>query len=131
MDEGERALEDVRFRREERGAIEGREEPLVRVHDERVGVFDAGEDVAHLRHDGGNATVRTVDVQPDPFTPADLGDRGNRIDARDARRANGGDAREREAAAGVVVGDRGGERGGPHAEVGVDIDMDDVVEPQA
>ena len=94
-------------------------------------MIDAGEHVAHLGHDRGNATICAVDVQPDRFAPADLGNRRHRIDARRARRADGRNARQRQVAARVVVGDRRGECIGAHAEFGVDVDVHDVIETEA
>src|SRR3954468_21686728 len=96
--ERERLLEHVGSGREERRAIKRGEEPLVRIDDEGIGVIDAIEDVSHLRHDRGNAAIGTVDMDPDRLATTDLGNGGDWIDARGARRADGGDAGERQEA---------------------------------
>src|SRR5207237_8781719 len=54
MHQREGALEDLGLGREERRAVERREEPFVRVDNERVGVIDAGEHVTHLGAYGGH-----------------------------------------------------------------------------
>src|SRR5438270_13842199 len=71
--QGERALEHIWPGREKGRAVEWREEPLVRIDDKGVGVVDAGEDVSHLRHDGGDSAVRSIDVEPHSLAPTDLG----------------------------------------------------------
>ena len=74
---------------EDRGAVERREQPLVRVDHDRVGPLDPVEQ----RPDGGGgesrAAVRAVDVQPDAEPPADLGDAGEIVDVAAVRRAAG------------------------------------------
>ena len=52
-------------------AVEGGEQPLVGVHDERVGMLDADEPVSHRWGSEGRSAVGAIHVQPDPVLPAD------------------------------------------------------------
>ena len=61
----ERGPERLRPPRPDGRAVHRREEPLVRVDDDRVGVLDAVEAPAELGADGGRARVGRVDVEPD------------------------------------------------------------------
>ena len=51
---------------DQRARVERREQPLVRVDDERVGALDAGEAIAHARRAQRAEAVGAVDVQPQP-----------------------------------------------------------------
>ena len=116
----ERAAEHLRSPGPEHAAVDRREEPLVRVHHDRVGALGAVEHPAQLRRDRGRAAVRRVDVEPEAVLLADAGDRGDRIDARRRRRARGGDHRERPDPGGDVLVDRLAQRDRVHAEALVD-----------
>ena len=61
--------------RPERRAVDRREQPLVRVDDDRVGAVAAVEAPAQLRADRRRARVRRVDVQPDAGLLAAVGER--------------------------------------------------------
>ena len=56
----------------ERGQVEVREQPLVRVEDVGVRVLQAGVDEAQLLADRGAAGERPVDVKPDAVAPAQI-----------------------------------------------------------
>ena len=55
---------------EQRRAVERREQPLVRVDDERVGGLDSVEPVADARREQRGAAVRGVDVHPEAAVAA-------------------------------------------------------------
>ncbi len=59
-----RGAADVGIAIHQRAAVERSEEPLVRVDDEAVGVFDAAVQIAHAGSGQPCAAVGTVDVQP-------------------------------------------------------------------
>ena len=62
---GVHRLGQVRLAVDQRGAVEGREEPFVRVDDERVGPLESGELLAHRgREERRRAAVGPVDVEP-------------------------------------------------------------------
>ena len=77
--------------------------------DERVRPLAAVEDEAALGQDRGRPAVGGVDVEPEPLALADVGDGGNRVDARGRGRADGGHHREGRPARGPVLGDGPGE----------------------
>ena len=55
------------------GAVEGREEPLVRIDDERVGPLETGEPVPHRgREQRGGPAVGAVDVKPQRVLGGDV-----------------------------------------------------------
>ena len=54
---------------DQRACVERREQPLVRVDDERVGEFHPGEHGPHPLHEHRGEAVRAVDVQPDSSWP--------------------------------------------------------------
>ena len=65
---------------EERGAVERREEPLVRIDHERVGSLDAGEPCGELGHAEGGAAVGGVDVEPHVAAGAHVRHAGEVVD---------------------------------------------------
>ena len=77
--------------RPQRRAIDRREQPLVRVDDDRIGALDSLPGPAELRADHRRAGVRGVDVQPDVLALADLGQVRDRIDRGRRRRPDRGD----------------------------------------
>ena len=59
---------------DQRGAVEGREQPLVGVDDERVGPLESGELLAHRRgEERRRAAVGAVDVEPQRMLCRDVG----------------------------------------------------------
>src|SRR5438093_1411838 len=78
-----------------------------------------------------DAAVGAVDVTPQRFALADLGDRGDGIDAGRARRPHRRHACEREKALRAVVVDDPREGVGTHPQLVVDRDMDEILEPEA
>ena len=104
----------------ERAQVERREQPLVRVDDQRVGAIDARQHVPVGRQHRRDAAVRGVHVQPQPLALADVRNRRHRIDAGRRRGAHGGDDGDRQHARRAVVGDRALESIGPQPEFGID-----------
>jgi hypothetical protein len=62
--------------------IDRREQPLVRVHDQRIRALGALQDVGVRRQDRRHACIGGVYVQPELLALADIGDVRHRIDAR-------------------------------------------------
>src|SRR5262249_25106417 len=86
----ERLLELAWFTRKEAAALERNEQPFVRV--ERYGV-GAAEPVEHWRslfRERGEAGVRRVDMHPELFAGAEIGDGVQRIHGAGVRRARAG-----------------------------------------
>ena len=79
---------------EERTTVERREEPLVRIDDERVGRFDPVEEVAHARRGEGRPAIRPVDMQPHILGSSNRGDTGELVDEPEVRGATGRRDRE-------------------------------------
>ena len=104
-------------------------EPLVRVDRDRVGELDASKERFGRRDAGSRQAVGTVDVQPDPPLPADVGERVDRVDGAGERRAGGGDDRHRHDARREVGVDRPCDRLGPKAAALVDREPANVVRP--
>ncbi len=69
-DEAEGRAHDLGPAGVEHAQVQGHEQPLVRVHDQRVGAVAAVEDVAQLGHDGRAARVGGVHVQPQALASA-------------------------------------------------------------
>ena len=112
-DERERLVERLRAPRPERRAVHRREQPLVRVDDDRVGALAAVEAPAKLGADRRRARVGGVDVQPDAGLLAAARELGHRVDRGRRGRADGRDD------GGRVV-----EREvGAHPELVVDLDL--------
>ena len=65
----------------ENAQIDGREEPLVRIHHQRIGLRRAVEDVAVFFEQRGRSGIGGVDVKPEIVAPGDLADLRNGIDA--------------------------------------------------
>src|SRR4051812_6797393 len=86
---------------------------------ETVGALAAVEYVSHLGDDRGRASVCGVNVQPEPFALAHVGDGGHGVYARRRGRADGRDDAEGEYARGSVLFDCALERGGVHSELRV------------
>jgi alpha,alpha-trehalose phosphorylase len=74
---------------EQRGAVERGEQPLVRVHDERVGVLDAVVPVPDARREQAGAAVGAVHVEPEVVLSGDFGGTGQVVDDAGVRRARG------------------------------------------
>ena len=106
-DDAERVAQLVRPPCPEGGAALRREQPLVRVDDERVGTLDPLERPAVLGADHRGAGVGRVDVQPDAVLLARVSNRRDGVD-RGGRR--GADRRDHRARVGQV------ERVGPEPE---------------
>src|SRR5215469_16761622 len=62
-------------------AIDGGEEPFVRVDDEGIGTFTARQHPAHIRINGSGAAIGGIDVQPQAVAFAYISDLGHRVDA--------------------------------------------------
>ena len=62
--EAERRPQRLHSPRQEQRRIERREEPLVRVDDDRIGSLPAAERLAQLRRDRDGTGVGSVDVEP-------------------------------------------------------------------
>ena len=111
--ERERLVQNLRPPRPERRAVHRREQPLVRVDDERVGALAAVEAPAELRADRRRAGVGRVDVQPDARLLTAARELGHGVDGRRRRRPDrrddGGRVVEREVRA--------------HPELVVDLDL--------
>ena len=79
---------------EERAAVVGGEEPLVRVDDEAVGELDAVEEAADAGGGERRSAVGAVDVEPDPALGAHRGDARQVVHEARVRRPGGGHDRE-------------------------------------
>ena len=110
-------------------AVERGEQPLVRVHDERVGALDPVEERPNRRRRESGASVRAVHVHPKTEPLAHVGDGGKVVDdarvRRARRRAHGEDTVEVEALEGSVQG----LAGETTVLVGRDLDHVDVHDP--
>ena len=87
---------------EERTRVERREQPLVRVDDERICPVDAAEPVPDGRGQERRAAVGSVDVEPDAAFPAHVGHRREIVDHAGVRGARARDDREKPVRSGVV-----------------------------
>ena len=114
---------------EQRGAVEGREEPLVGIDDERVGPFEPDELVPDRWREQGGAPVGAVDVEPQRAFRRHIGHAGEVVDDAGVGRSCRGDHGDH------VVGPRVPFQGGPQRQarqpvvVGRDdqgLDADDV-----
>ena len=63
----------------------------MRIDDERVGLLDADEDLAHRRRGEGRGPVGAVDVQPQAAFAAHRRDAGEVVDDTEVRGAGRGD----------------------------------------
>ena len=79
--EGEGSAHDIRATRVQDAEVDGREQPLVRIHDERIGARGAVEDVAMLFEQRRGSSISGIDVQPEAMAFGDCGDGGQGIDA--------------------------------------------------
>ena len=130
--QGEGLFQPVHAAAVEGAEVERREQPLVRVHDQRVGPVGAGQRFLPALHDGRGPRVGGVDVQPQPLAGADVGDVGHRVDAGDGGRPHRGHHRQGGDAVAPVVGDRRGEGVGAQSEppVGGDAPQPGLPQPQ-
>ena len=96
--------------------VERREQPLVRVHDDRIGTLPARERRSPLGQHRHDARIGRVDVQPQPLALRDVGEGRDRIDRGRRGRAEGRHDRDRPVAGGPVGGDGRLERLGAHLE---------------
>ena len=103
--------------------VEGREQPFVGVHHQRVGALAAGQNVAEFGQHGGGPGIGGIDVQPHLLGGADLGDGRNRVHAGGGRGPHRGHRAERQPAAGPVLPHGGGQRRRIHAELAVGGDL--------
>ena len=76
---------------DQRTAVEGREEPLVRVEDERVSLLDAGVFVAYRSGKDSGSAVRAVDVEPPTALLRNLSKPGEIVDDAAIGRTRGAD----------------------------------------
>src|SRR6202011_6278697 len=76
--------------RPEYAAVDRREQPLVRVDDDRVGALSTAKNPAQLGYDGCGAAVCGVDMEPDAVTLAHGRDLRYRVDPGCRRCARGG-----------------------------------------
>ena len=121
----------VGARRVEDAAVHRRQEPLVRVHEQRIGPLATVQHVAQRRGDGGRASVGGVDMQPHAVLGAHVGGGGHGVDARGRGGADGGDHGDRPPARAHVGGHRLAQRIGPHPVLGVGLDLHEPVTPEA
>ena len=112
--QAERRAQHLRAAGEQHAATHRREQPLVRVDDDRIGPFPAAEQRPQLRNDRGRAAVRGVHVQPQAVLEAEIGNRADRIDRGRGGRAGGGDDAEGKAALGPILGEAVSEGGREH-----------------
>src|SRR5579864_6184974 len=82
------APQDFRTPRIQHADVNGREQPFVRIGDQRIGALAAIENMLEFRRDGGGARVGGVDVQPELVTRGDIGHGLHWIDAGGRRSAN-------------------------------------------
>ena len=105
---GEDLARDGRVAVDQRGAVQRREEPLVRVHDEAVGVTDAFEQVAVREREERGAAVGAVDVEPQTVLARVAADAFDIVD--DARVGGAGGRDDAHDGLGTLIGlERGGE----------------------
>ena len=88
---------------DQRGAVEGGEEPLVRVDDERVGALETPELIPHRRgEERRRAAVGAVDMEPQPVLVGDVGHTVEIVDDARVGRSRRGDHTDHVAPARVV-----------------------------
>ena len=122
-DEREGSAQNVEARAVERREVEGREEPLVRVRDERVGALASLEVSPQFGDDCGGAGVGRVNVEPQLFARADVGYVGHGVNARRRGRADGGDDAEGKQSCAPVLVNQTRERARVHSELRVGRDF--------
>ena len=130
-DEAERIAQHRHPRCQQEGRVKRREEPLVRVDDDRIGALPADERPAPLRNERHDAGVGAVDVQPQILAPGDISDRADRVDRGRRRGPERGDDRDRTKAGGAVGRDCLRQRFGAHAVGIVGLDSDEALAAQA
>ena len=82
---------EIGFAIDQRARAARREQPLVRIDDERVGTIQPGEPVAQLRQQQRRQAVGAVDVEPRADLCGDVGTSGQIVDHSCVRRAARGD----------------------------------------
>ena len=116
---------------EEQRRVEWREQPLVRVDDDRVGAFPAVERCSTLRDQRHGPGIGRIDVEPQPVPLRDVGDRRDGVDRGRRGRPDRGDDGDRQPA-GLSIGlDRGVERFRTHGERVIDRDPDEALAADA
>ena len=130
--QGEGLLQPVHAAAVEGAQVEGDEQPLVGVDDQRVGAVAPRQRLLVARHHRRGPRVGGVDVQPQPLAGADVGDGRHRVDAGDRGGADGRHHRQRRHPVPPVLRDGGGEGVGAQAEalVGGDAPQPVVAQPQ-
>ena len=122
-DQRECAFQIIRPPRVQQAAIDRRQQPFVRIGDERIGTVAARQHVSVRRHQRRGTAVRRVHVQPHPVAFAYVGNRRHRVDAGRGRGAHGRDDRQRRHPRVQVGADRFVQQVGAQTEVAIDRDM--------
>ena len=106
--------------------------PLVRIEGDRIGPFDAREQRPEVVGQHGRPPVRRVDVEPQAFVLADVGELIERVDRSRGHRPRCADQRDGQTSGAPVGPDGLAELVGPHPEVLTDLDLSDgvVAEPE-
>ena len=120
--EAERRGEPVHPAREQQRCVERREQPLVRIDDDRVGALPALERCPQLGHQGDRARVGGIHVEPRPLAFGNVGHGSDWVDRCRRRRPDRRDDRDRQAARRPIGLDRRLERLGAELEPLVDRD---------
>lgn len=129
--EGEGSAHDIRATRVQDAEVDGREQPLVRIHDDRIGAGGAVEDVAMLFEQRRGSSISGIDVQPEAMAFGDCGDGGQRIDCGRGCGSQGRDHAERFVALREIALDHRLKRGGLHAKFRVGGDLADIFNADA
>ena len=108
--DGERPLQPGPVADQHAAALHRLVQPLVRVERHRVGTLEAGQRCFPLGGQRGEAAVGRVDVQPQPFGRADVGQAGQRVDGAGVGRSGAGAQGEGDAARAAVGPDGRGHR---------------------
>src|SRR5947209_4389102 len=85
-------------------------EAFVRVERDRIRALDARKTLLSVVAESERAAVCAVDVKPEPFVSAEIGDRAQRVDGSGVRRARGGDDEERREPCTTIGPERSGEK---------------------
>jgi hypothetical protein len=103
--------------------IEICEQPLVRIEDETIGIFDALEDEASFGQYGGCTCISSINMKPSAMRSAYRPDGMEWIDGGRGSGSQGGDHTSRLKSLGEVLLDGGFECRGEHRKVFVGVDL--------
>ena len=126
-DQRERLPQQVHAPAVEDRTVKRREEPLVRVDDQRVGPLRAAEGGAPRGQHRHHARVGRIDMEPDALGLAQVRDVVHRIDRRGRGRADGRDHCQRHEARAAIGSDGLAQQIDAHGVLGVAGDVDDRV----